>query len=1740
MNRLRKIARSVLSALLIAGVLLSSSAIAPMTVTPAHAISPISIVKKGLGGLSSIASAVGPALVGKILNATGHSDLADYFGLNTNQHLKEIMNDMEDVKEQLGDISEQVDNLSAQLGSTADRLASWTTLTTFQSDYGALSSTYTTSLATIQRLIELQEEGTVSDEELDKEIKSVMEELYDAGSLRQQVYAMGDAIMGVGSSLGSPTHAYYENMKQVDGITRDELIDHYDAFTTSVYQDYVMSVMLTNGAMAYLASERGGSVNYEIQIDELSQQAQNVLAFLVAERESLFPTTSIDGYTENGGVLPDSKLTANDYTVIYENGQIETIKPKDGVNEEGGFERELSAYHLVLNVGEAAAVKNYFDNVQYNSQWESSDPNVAVGDEFSGIFATGVGTAILTAQGVQDSAGNPLQVQVDVVDVDTNGTAISTTTADMTEAAHGATYALSELLEKAGVKDAKVSDYTWSANDPQSATVQDGIVSLNGSGGYCMVIGTRQVQTNTNYNSFTEIEKVVLPFKVAYNTEGIAYDYDDLMYYDQENTPVTLASDLNTSTAYGKIMANSKPSQGLTDLSIDGAGHSIDLVGQTLMKSMNNCTVKNLGVTSSITMNNAAIVDFLPASGTIENCDINLDIQGNQPYLGAAANESQGRIAGVNVRGSVINSYVPDQTSNIVGKAENCAFIPFEGRLSTTSAVNDIPLETAPSEYAMGTGGVVGRQDVNASLSGGTWTVNSGTENTGIYNCYSESRVEGTSNVGGIAGLAVGDWSVYNEASTTYWSGYNAAPNAAYVKIYATESRGNVRATDETGAGVAGGIVGLSVFADIKGAGVTADVTRVTGANNSKGRTAGVSGIYMPTFTRHDYISSMPSYNKGIGFLIEGVIVNAAGIQDNNNWGQNAIFFNKAPYSLGEDYAVTSKTAYLDRYLYWDDGSSDSGSSYPTYNIYGAGGGNTEYSEITFGAMNEYLQDEISAQFEPLAAPPDTESTNYVPHLTTSRVDDEQFSDAFILPETFVYGDPIAPTSSRNVKKIVYHADNNGGVGDQLPSAPTDVGNYIARVYFASGQMEDYSFSITPRTVKLVPPTTTALTYNGREQTVKSPYISNLVPGDDVELTIQEGTNKGTDVGGNYALVVTGLSGADATNYQLENDSYTMNWSIVESQVEEETTVVETITPEILPSDITSAGGNVSLNLTGQNLQDGVVVGLFDGNQLVAQGQSRMIDDDCVAWIDIPENTSEQDKTYTLKVSYDDGKSFQSITGATPITVPGVTQTEPVRPSVEAITVNDSDLTNAGGNVPLELNGDNLESDLIVGLFDENNQLIDQGTTLMVGDKCITSINVPENTTEEEKTYTLMVSYDGGKTFQHVENAEITVPGSEPAAPEEPVVNQVSADRTNLNHEGDSIIVTMLAENLDTAPTVGLFDGNETLDQSLTTANGNLYQAILDVPANETAETVSYSVRVSLDGGKTYLATPIDYLTVAGDPDAALGEGDDHAVFVNTDQHGWVNVEPHRAQSGEKVVLTVTPADGYALDELSLMDENGYLLGTVASGENEYYFTMPETAVSIAATFVKNGAASNDLPFADVHSSDWFYDPVAWAYSEGLMTGTGATTFAPNLTTTRGMIVAILHRLEGSPSVSGGTGFSDVAAGDWYAEAVNWAASEGIVNGYGDGSFGPNDAITREQMAAMLYNYAEMLGLDTSARVDLSRYSDQPSAWAQDVMSWANAVGIINGTSDSILDPQGQATRAQVAAMLERFVKYVL
>ncbi len=264
-----------------------------------------------------------------------------------------------------------------------------------------------------------------------------------------------------------------------------------------------------------------------------------------------------------------------------------------------------------------------------------------------------------------------------------------------------------------------------------------------------------------------------------------------------------------------------------------------------------------------------------------------------------------------------------------------------------------------------------------------------------------------------------------------------------------------------------------------------------------------------------------------------------------------------------------------------------------------------------------------------------------------------------------------------------------------------------------------------------------------------------------------------------------------------------------------------------------------------------------------------------------------------------------------------------------------------------------------------------------------------------------------------------------------------------------------------------------------------------------------------------------------------------YKITIGDTENGTVTVNPTAAKEGTTVTITPVPDVGYQVGTVSVTDRFGQAVAVDQQADGTYTFVMPDGQVTVEVTFLQGEAP--DLPFSDVTESDWFYDAVTYAYENGLMDGVGMGLFAPNSETTRAQLVTILYRLSGQPAPSGDSGFSDVETGTWYTDAVAWAAQNGIVNGVSGTQFAPGDDITREQLAVILYRYATYQGYDVSQRADLSGFVDAGtiSTYAQEALSWANAQGLVLGFEDDSLRPQGNASRAQIAAVLMRFCQTV-
>lgn len=265
-----------------------------------------------------------------------------------------------------------------------------------------------------------------------------------------------------------------------------------------------------------------------------------------------------------------------------------------------------------------------------------------------------------------------------------------------------------------------------------------------------------------------------------------------------------------------------------------------------------------------------------------------------------------------------------------------------------------------------------------------------------------------------------------------------------------------------------------------------------------------------------------------------------------------------------------------------------------------------------------------------------------------------------------------------------------------------------------------------------------------------------------------------------------------------------------------------------------------------------------------------------------------------------------------------------------------------------------------------------------------------------------------------------------------------------------------------------------------------------------------------------------------------------YKVTTSAVNNGGVNASPSSAEKGAVITITLSPDKGYKLDKLTVIDGFGKTVSTVKKSDTVYTFTMPASAVKVGVSYVKATETPSKTKFNDVSANDWFASAVDYVTGKGMMNGTADNTFSPKANTTRGMVVTVLYRLENQPSTSAAS-FTDVASGAYYANAVAWANANGIVSGYGSGKFGPNDKVTREQLAAILYRYAQYKKYDVSGAKSLDGYTDAQSvsSYAVPALQWANAAGVVTGKSGSKLDPKGNATRAEVAAMLMRFCENV-
>lgn len=403
----------------------------------------------------------------------------------------------------------------------------------------------------------------------------------------------------------------------------------------------------------------------------------------------------------------------------------------------------------------------------------------------------------------------------------------------------------------------------------------------------------------------------------------------------------------------------------------------------------------------------------------------------------------------------------------------------------------------------------------------------------------------------------------------------------------------------------------------------------------------------------------------------------------------------------------------------------------------------------------------------------------------------------------------------------------------------------------------------------------------------------------------------------------------------------------------------------------------------------------------------------------------------------------------------------------------------------------------------------------------------------DELTVGMQIRVAGEGTMLASEAAEIKAKPAEGVSEVTGVRLNTNSAKMYINRGSDTIQLTATVEPDDAANKNVTWTSS---DDSVATVDQNglvTIHSVGDVTITATTE----------DGGHRdfCIVTVKKYKSHNNASSSSSSTSDTNKVTVENVDNGTVKTDVSKAGKGDTVTITVKPDAGYEVDEVIVTDKSGDEIRVTDKGNGKYTFKMPDSKVSIEVAFKPVPVTTPPviISFADVKSGDWFAPAVSYVAANGIMNGNSGN-FSPDTALSRGMIAQILYNMEGGIGTFALT-YSDVSTSDWYANAVSFVSAHGIMSGYGSGLFGADDSINREQLALTLYKYAQMKNYDTSAAADLSVFVDgyTTSDWAKPAMQWAVAHGLFSGKTGNRLDPQGTASRAEVAAVLMSFCKNI-
>lgn len=703
---------------------------------------------------------------------------------------------------------------------------------------------------------------------------------------------------------------------------------------------------------------------------------------------------------------------------------------------------------------------------------------------------------------------------------------------------------------------------------------------------------------------------------------------------------------------------------------------------------------------------------------------------------------------------------------------------------------------------------------------------------------------------------------------------------------------------------------------------------------------------------------------------------------------------------------------------------------------------------------------------------------------------------------------------------------------------------------------------------------TTSKTYDGNTTaTGLSIALADVVSGDTVSATATI-TYDNANVGDNKTITASGitLTGTDANNYKLASNTATTTGSITKAtiggtlNITGTATYGQTLTASYTPTNSEAVsyqwkrGGSDISGATGNTY----TLGTDDVGQTITVTVTPTDTTNYTGSVTSSATATVSTATPTVNVSVSMSGDAGSREAALTITVTGVTGG--AAPTGTVTLTGDSNslspaLALSNGTASYTWTGLTDGEHKIKATYngDGNYGTADSAETTFNTSKQGQSITISPvgNKTYGDPAFTLSVSGGSG-------NGAVTFESSDPT------VISISGATATIHKAGGPVTITAKkAEdttyneatatlNITVAKKAVVFKANDkTVQQggtmptfdyaAVTLAQGDTITT--EPTATCTAANTNTVGTFTITFSGAVLSSPDNYevsyqpgtLTITAKPSTGGGGGGSYTpptykpdITKPSGGGDTPGVTPSNPKPGDTVTVTPKPDDGHEVGGITVTDKNGKPVEVTQKPDGTYTFKQPNGKVTIEVTYRPIDRPWNN-PFSDVSESDWFYEAVKFVHQRGLMGGYGDGRFGPNDTLSRAQLAQILFNKEGRPGVNYLLTFSDVAGEAWYTEAIRWATSQGIVGGYGNGMFGPNDPITREQLAVMLWRY---VGSPAATNKELHfNDADEISGFALEAMRWAVENGILNGYGDGRLGPQGQATRAQVAQVLKNFIE---